>query len=313
MVDNSVQSGAQTKSARSWAAVSIEAHSDQEDLASWLLMQCGAQGCEVDMLNGSLVRIKANFDTPHLPDDAWEKIKSSLEEYGLAESLKTLKRQDVIEEDWLAKWKEGFEPFRVGTKFLICPSWYLDNKVNESLPPIDAELSEGRLKIFIEPGMAFGTGLHATTQFCLRAMESFPPKGKVLDVGTGSGILAIAACLLQQASEIVAVDTDPVAVDFARTDFELNGVDGRIELLEGSTETVKGRRFDTLLSNLTCEDIIALLPDYAMLLNPQGVVLCAGILAEKLPVLEKALIGHPVRIVQSETVGHWVGLVLQKA
>ncbi len=301
--------------ARSWAAVVIEAHSDQEDLASWLLMQCGAQGCEVDMLNGSLVRIKATFDSPHMPDETWEKIKSSLEEYGLGESLKSLKRKDVPEEDWLAKWKEGFEPFRVGTKFLICPSWYhdLDKAIDPKLPPIDAELSAGRLKIFIDPGMAFGTGLHATTQFCLRAMESFPPKGKVLDVGTGSGILAIAACMLQPASEIVAVDTDPVAVDYARRDFELNGVDGRIELIEGSTETVKGRRFDVLLSNLTCEDIVALLPDYSALLNSEAVVLCAGILAERLPLLEKALVGHPLRIIQSETVGQWVGLVLQKA
>ena len=142
--------------AKSWAAVVIEAHSDQEDLASWLLMQCGAQGCEVDPLNGSLVRIKATFDSPHLPDETWEKIKSSLEEYGLGESLKSLKRKDVVEEDWLAKWKEGFEPFRVGTKFLICPSWYLDESLIDTLPPIESELSEGRFKIYIDPGMAFG-------------------------------------------------------------------------------------------------------------------------------------------------------------
>jgi len=230
---------------RSWAAVVIEAHSDQEDLASWLLMQCGAQGCEVDMLNGSLVRIKATFDSPHLPDELWDKIKSSLEEYGLGESLKSLKRKDVQEEDWLAKWKEGFEPFRVGTKFLICPSWYLDQ--DNKLPPIDAELSEGRLKIYIDPGMAFGTGLHATTQFCLRALESFPPKGKVLDVGTGSGILAIAAFMLKTASEIVAVDTDAVAVEYAQRDFELNGVDGHIELIEGSTEKGAGSMYCSLI------------------------------------------------------------------
>lgn len=298
--------------AKSWAAVVIEAHSDQEDLASWLLMQCGAQGCEVDPLNGSLVRIKATFDSPHLPDETWEKIKSSLEEYGLAESLKSLKRKDVVEEDWLAKWKEGFEPFRVGTKFLICPSWYLDESLIDTLPPIESELSEGRFKIYIDPGMAFGTGLHATTQFCLRAMESYPPVGKVLDVGTGSGILAIAALMLQPASEIVACDTDGVACEYAQKDFELNGVDGRIELIEGSTDAVAGRRFDMLLSNLTCEDIVALLPDYSAMLNPEGVVLCAGILAERLPLLEKSLVGHPLRIIQSETVGQWVGLVLQK-
>ena len=246
---------------RTWAALEIEAKPEQEDLASWLLMQCGAQGCEVTPKGVGAIRITATFDGENIPDEDWEKIKSSLEEYGLGESLKSLKRADVAEEDWLAKWKEGFEPFRVGTKFLICPSWYQKRQGNEDAPEIDSELSEGRILIFIEPGMAFGTGLHATTQFCLRALESNPPKGKIFDIGTGSGILAIASLLLEPQAQIVACDIDPVAVAFARTDFELNGVDGRIELFEGSTDRMLGRRFDMLLSNLTCEDIIALLTD----------------------------------------------------
>ncbi|OPZ89659.1 MAG: Ribosomal protein L11 methyltransferase [bacterium ADurb.Bin425] len=103
-----------------------------------------------------------------------------------------------------------------------------------------------------------------------------------------------------------------MAVDFAAKDFELNEVDGRIELLTGSTDVVKDRVFDMLLSNLTCEDIVALLPDYYKMLSNGGVVLCAGILAEKLPLLEKAAGEKGFRIVQSETIGHWVGIVLQK-
>lgn len=298
---------------RTWAAVEIEAKPDQEDLASWLLMQCGAHGCEVEPKGQSTIRITATFEGESISDESWEKIKSSLEEYGLAPCLKTLKRKDVPEEDWLAKWKEGFEPFRVGTKFLICPSWYQHRPGNDRPPEIDPELREGRFLIFIEPGMAFGTGLHATTQFCLRALESIPPKGKIFDVGTGSGILAIASLMLEPKSEIVACDTDPVAVDFARTDFELNGVDGRIELFEGSTDRMLGRRFDMLLSNLTCEDIIALLPDYNKLLNAEGVIICAGVLAEKLPLLEKAIVNYPLRVVQSEMVGQWAGVVIQKS
>ncbi|MBS1989931.1 MAG: 50S ribosomal protein L11 methyltransferase [Cyanobacteria bacterium SZAS LIN-2] len=298
---------------RTWAAVEIEAKPDQEDLASWLLMQCGAHGCEVEPKGASTIRITATFEGDSISDADWEKIKSSLEEYCLGESLKTLKRKDVPEEDWLAKWKEGFEPFRVGTKFLICPSWYQQRQGNEKAPEIDAELREGRFLIYIEPGMAFGTGLHATTQFCLRALESVPPKGKILDVGTGSGILAIASLMLEPGSEIAACDIDPVAVDFARTDFELNGVDGRIELFEGSTDKMIGRRFDMLLSNLTCEDIIALLPDYNKLLNPEGFIIGAGVLAEKLPLLEQAIVNYPLRIVQSEMVGQWAGVVIQKA
>ncbi|MBU6454168.1 MAG: 50S ribosomal protein L11 methyltransferase [Cyanobacteria bacterium REEB67] len=298
---------------RTWAALEIETKAEQEDLASWLLMQCGAQGCEVTPGTGDIITITATFDGATIADSDWEKIKSSLEEYGLGESLKSLKRKDVPEEDWLAKWKVGFEPFRVGTKFLICPSWYQQRPGNDKPPEIDPELSEGRIKIFIEPGMAFGTGLHATTQFCLRALETLPLKGKIFDIGTGSGILAIASLLLEPEAQIVACDTDQVAVDFALTDFELNGVDGRIELFTGSTDMMLGRRFDMLLSNLTCEDIIALLPDYNKLLNPEGLIVCAGILSAKLPLLEQALANYPMRITQSEIVGQWAGIVIQKA
>ena len=276
-------------------------------------MQGGAQGCEVHPKGSDIVAIHATFDGATIPEGEWEKIKSSLEEYGLGEALKTLKRKDVPEEDWLAKWKIGFEPFRVGTKFLICPSWYQKRQGNESAPDIDPELSEGRIQIFIEPGMAFGTGLHATTQFCLRALETLPPKGKIFDIGTGSGILAIASLLLEPQAEIVACDIDQVAVDFALTDFELNGVDGRIELYTGSTDKMLGRRFDMLLSNLTCEDIIALLPDYNKMLNADGLIICAGILSVKLPLLEQALSAYPMRITQSEIVGQWAGIVIQKS
>lgn len=304
----------ETQSARkSWAALEMEAKRSDEDLACWLFMQSGAQGCEVENLDEGKIRIRATYSDEQLSDEQCEQITSSLEEYGLAESLRSLHRADVVEEDWLAKWKEGFEPFRVGTRFLVVPSWFhpqADNPLTAG--KLDSELSEGRKVIYIEPGMAFGTGLHATTQFCLRALESFPPREKILDVGTGSGILAIAAALLSKDCEICGVDTDHVAIDFARIDCELNDVDGRIELIVGSTESVEGRRFDMLLSNLTCEDIIALLPDYNRLLLPEGVVLCAGILSEKLPLLEAEIARFNFRIVQSETVGHWVGVVLQK-
>lgn len=302
---------------KSWAALEIEVKRTDEDLACWLLMQCGAQGCEVEGLDGQpaeggKVRVRATFDSAVIAQSDFDSIIGSFEEYGLAESLKTLKRKDVPEEDWLARWKEGFEPFRVGTMFIVAPSWYHPQADSECAGKLDSDLVGNRKVIYIEPGMAFGTGLHATTQFCLRALESFPPRKRILDVGTGSGILAIAAALLCNDCQICAVDIDPVAVDFAAKDLELNDVDGRIELLVGSTDVAQGRLFDMLLSNLTCEDIVALLPDYARLLATGGVVLCAGVLAEKLPLLEKAATEKGFQIVQSETIGHWVGVVLQK-
>lgn len=293
----------QTEKQKAWAAVEFEVDHANEDLASWLIVQCGANGCEIKPGNGERVLVHAVFDCEKLSAEELSHIRSSFEEYKLGECLRTLKVQQVEQEDWLARWKEGFEPFRIGTRFLVCPSWMRD-----SLTP---DLTDGRVVIFIEPGMAFGTGLHATTQFCLRALESYPPKASVLDVGTGSGILAIACAHLNADARIVALDIDPVAIDTAREDLILNNVDGRIELLVGSTEHVKGQTFDVILSNLTCEDIVALLPDYMKLLEPDGHILCAGILKEKFPLLEAAIAKHKMTMIKVEHTGQWVGVVLR--
>ncbi len=293
----------QTEKQKSWAAVEFEVDATNEDLASWLIVQCGASGCEIRPGEDNRVLIHAVFDCEKLPPEELSRIRSSFEEYKLGECLRTFKVQQVEHEDWLARWKEGFEPFRVGTRFLVCPSW-----MHDELTP---ELTEGRVVILIEPGMAFGTGLHATTQFCLRALESYPPKSSVLDVGTGSGILAIACAHITPNVRIVALDIDPVAIETAQEDLHLNNVDGRIELIVGSTENVKGQTFDLILSNLTCEDIVALLPDYMKLLEPDGHILCAGILKEKLPLLEAAVAKHKMTMIQVEHTGQWVGVVLR--
>lgn len=293
----------QTEKQKAWAAVEFEVDSTNEDLASWLIVQCGANGCEIRPGTGDRVLVHAVFDKEALAPEELTRIRGSFEEYKLGECLRTFKVQQVEQEDWLARWKEGFEPFRVGTRFLVCPAWMKD-----TLTP---ELAEGRVVILIEPGMAFGTGLHATTQFCLRALESYPPKTSVLDVGTGSGILAIACAHMHPNARIVALDIDPVAIETAQEDLELNNVNGRIELIVGSTEAVKGQTFDVILSNLTCEDIVALLPDYMQLLEPDGHILCAGILKEKLPLLESAVAKHKMTMIQVEHTGQWVGVVLR--
>jgi len=306
----SPNANAQTESApgheeQRWSELQLEVPSQQEDMASWVLVkQCGALGCEVVPGEPGKVVIRASYEKSKLNENTVRSTIAILEEYGLSDTLRSLKVKDIPQEDWLAKWKEGFEPFRVGTKFLVCPTWRQDG-LNESL-------TSGRIVILIEPGMAFGTGLHGTTQFCLRALESYPPSGDVLDVGTGSGILAMAAKMLNPNARVVGVDTDPVAIETAKTDLDFNELVGSVDLRLGSVETVADRTFDMILSNLTCEDIVALLPDYVKLLKPNGKVICAGILKEKMPLLESALKRFPLNIEQSETFGMWVGVVLQR-
>lgn len=185
--------------------------------------------------------------------------------------------------------------------------------------------------IYIEPGMAFGTGLHVTTQFCLRMIEAafsnnlennFAPNFtpdfapcRVLDVGTGSGILSILCALLHKESEITALDIDGDALRNASENLAINNVSERINLHLGTTADLKSEigseRFDCIFSNLTSEDIIALLPEYERLCSPGALAICAGIVEEKLPQLEKVLIERGWKILTRELNKGWAGLVLK--
>src|SRR5258705_13674605 len=131
--------------------------------------------------------------------------------------------RDIADHDWLAEWKKNWHPVEVG-RFLIAPPW-------SELPQ-----SHNRLIIRIEPGMAFGTGTHETTSLCLAAIDKYFAGGSFLDVGTGTGILAIAAAKLFPDSHIEACDTDPDAVAIASENARLNGVAERINFRVGTVE-----------------------------------------------------------------------------
>lgn len=284
---------------RSWAAVEFDAPAEQEELAGWVMVHvAGAVGCEIRATNATNVCVHASFDRDTLQTEDMAKIGSALEEYGLAGSLASLRMQAVQEEDWLAKWKQGFRPFPVGEKLIVCPPWDVPTEAGE------------RRALIIEPAMAFGTGLHPTTQFCLRMLETLPLGEHLLDVGTGSGILAIAAVMLDSRRTVVGVDTDPIAIDNARKNAELNGVSAGLRLITGSTEKI-AEVFDSLLSNLTCEDIVALLPEYRRLIKPGGRVVCAGILAEKEKLLDAACAANGFRVESMEDAPPWRGVVLR--
>jgi len=289
---------------KSWTVVAFETPNDKEDLACWLMIQCGSIGAQVEPVDADVVRIETTFNQNEMTEELLQQIRISLEEYGLGGSLVSLRHRIQEEEDWLSKWKEGFEPFKVGDQLLICPPWSMDE--------LTEELICGRQVLILEPGMAFGTGLHATTQYCLCAIEKLTAPRMVLDVGTGSGILAIACKFLFPDATVIGVDPDPVAIQVAEKNLELNALAGKIELLCASTEAVQDRKFDALLSNLTCEDIISLLPEYELLLEQDGLVLCAGILQEKLHKLENALNERGWKILSSQAEGMWCGLTIAR-
>jgi len=293
-----------SKTDKAWAQLEIKVPNQHEELASWCLMQISnATGCEVIPANGASVWVKASFEQEAFSAEQMQQIAQSLIEHGLGEYAPTLRSGIIEQDDWLAKWKENFKSFKIGDRITISPPWE---------KPDTADGATLDIVIVIEPAMAFGTGLHATTRFCLRAMQMARLGKRILDVGTGSGILAIAALLLQDGIEVTAIDNDPVAIEAAERNCILNDVQSKCELIVGSTESVAGRTFDTIFSNITCEDIIALLPCYRKLLAKDGNVICAGILSEKLDRLVSALPDHGFHVDFSETKGTWSGVILRR-
>lgn len=180
------------------------------------------------------------------------------------------------EEDWATAWKAYFKPIHIGKHFLIKPTWE-----QVDLRPEDIVLE-------LDPGMAFGTGTHATTTLCLKTLEDIiKPGQKVFDLGTGSGILAIAAAKL--GAKVEAVDLDSVAVKVAQENVALNKVSDSVRVLRGDLGTVLMGQADVIIANIIADVIISLLPDLKRILHPQGEFLASGIIEKRADEVETAL------------------------
>ncbi|MDF2626606.1 MAG: ribosomal protein methyltransferase [Symbiobacteriaceae bacterium] len=205
----------------------------------------------------------------------------------------------VQEEDWANAWKAYFKPTRVGERLVIIPSW-------ETF-----ELQEGDLPLHLDPGMAFGTGTHPTTSLCLRRLESVVTPGmRVLDVGTGSGILAIASARLG-AAPVVGIDIDPVAVRVAKENAERNGVE--IDVRAGTLDQVETDECDLIIANIIASIIIEILPDVASRMKKGGKFLASGIIAEKKQAVADAMTATWLLPVEIREEGGWVAILATKA
>ena len=183
--------------------------------------------------------------------------------YGLASSsARELKLREVEGRDWLAEWKKSWRPASVG-RFVVAPPW---SEIRDA---------SGQLVIRVEPGMAFGTGTHETTRLCLAAIEKHFRGGSFLDVGTGTGVLAIAAAMLDPSARVEACDTDPLAVSVAEENARLNGVASRISFRVGSVDDSTPSA-DFVCANLTADVILPLLP--ALTAAACGRLILSGIL-----------------------------------
>jgi len=204
----------------------------------------------------------------------------------------------IADQDWGVTWKEHFKPLRVGRNFMVVPSW-------ETYAPLP-----GDRIIQIDPGQAFGTGHHETTRLCLEWLEDYAEGrdpdadlGRFLDVGTGSGILAIAAGLLGF-REITAVDVDPDAIRVARENAARNLPALEIRWHNSDVSTVRDH-YDVVMANIQALPLIAMAAALHQRLAPEGRLVLSGILVEQLGAVEAAYAALGLTLEARRQAGEW--------
>lgn len=288
------------------------------EIVSDLLMRLGAAGTQImdradlpdpskptanwELMDQSVidampedVQVKAWFD-----EDSLARILpflreqlALLKERGAGLGALSLSLQGVKEEDWAENWKQYYKPFRLGAHMVVKPTW----------EPWDAQ--PGDLILEIDPGMAFGTGTHETTAMCVNLIEKYYQGGQLLDVGTGSGILALAAARLG-AKGVVAVDIDPDAVRVARENVAHNGLEDAIEVRQGDLLQGLSQQFDFAAANILAPVICMLAAPLKAHLKPHGRFICSGIIAEAEDEVNEALLAAGYQIDEIVHKGDWV-------
>ncbi len=265
---------------------------DIQEVVSSFLFDLGASGV-VERETG----LEAYF--PNEPLQVVEEMKRfllELQAMGHRTAPEAIACEAVADRDWNAEWKKSYSGFAISERIYIKPSW-------EAAPQRAYDCL-----IEIDPEMAFGTGTHATTRLCLELLEARCGKGAVvLDIGTGTGILAIAAVKLG-AQSVVAFDVDPVAAETARRNAAINQVAERIRVFAGTMETLdlSARRFDLLLANVNRSEIIKLLPFWEKLLDYPVEGILSGILREEEEIVASALARHHFRVCETRYEDEWL-------
>jgi ribosomal protein L11 methyltransferase len=267
-----------------WHELEIELEPPAREAVEYALMEAGALGTVTRDLN----TVTGYFSEVPNREFIRSALLEALRIYQLpSSSVRDMNLRELADRDWLAEWKKNWQPVEVG-RFVIAPPW--------------SEIAEapGRIVIRIEPGMAFGTGTHETTRLCLDAIEKHFAGGSFLDVGTGTGILAIAAAKMFPDARVQACDTDAEAIEIARQNAVANDVDN-IEFRVGSVEDTTPSA-DLVCANLTADVILQILP--ALIGVTCGKLILSGILETQIEEIVTEL--GEVEIIQD---GEWVAII----
>lgn len=288
-----------------WVELSVEAHPEAVDAIADVFRQHGTNGVAVEQPIQSHIEgeeppvktgnpvIRAFLPANDRVEDEIARIESDLwhlQAFDLS-PIGALRRRDVEEEDWAHGWKEHFHPLKIG-RVVIKPSWR------------EWDPSPDELVVELDPGMAFGTGLHPTTKLMIEELQDrVRPGMRVLDLGTGSGILAIPSARL--GGEVTALDISDVAVEVARDNVAANGVADRVSVSEGTIEGVSGQHFELILANIITSVLVEIAPALHAALEPGGEVLASGIIDERVELVRTAFREAGLEVTGNVREGDW--------
>lgn len=283
-----------------WQLISINVAPAAEEITGTIVFDLGATGTVTLKEEETSLTLGAYFDEKSEPEELARQIEAGFAQFGILDCLYGMTFTEIADQDWMQKWKEGFEPIAIGERLLVAPSWKLP------------DAAEGRKIVQIDPGMAFGTGTHETTRLCLQAIEKYWRGGTMLDVGTGTGILSIAAAQLAGQSHITAIDVDPLAVAIAEENTKINHVEKIVDVKLAQANECADPPFNLVVANLTAEVIIALMADLVVCLAPSGLLILSGILSVLREDVERHLRQAGLNVIESDEAGEWSMLVAQR-
>ena len=306
-----------------WAEVSVDTSHEATDLVSEILQELGAAGVVIEdpaLLNEyirsglwdytdlkeseetEVVRVKAYWALDEELEGKLQRLAARLDDltaHGIDKGAGAVSWKAVADEEWAETWKEFFHTEKIGARTVIKPTWE------------EYEAKAREIVVELDPGAAFGTGQHATTSLCIRALEDLVRPGMtVFDVGTGSGVLAIVAAKLG-AKRVEAVDFDPVAVRVARENVRQNGAEGIVHTERSDLlKSVEGKA-DLIIANIIADIIVRLFGEVKGSLAAGGTMLLSGIIEDRLPDVVEAAALHGFAVEKIEQEKGWAAVVVK--
>ena len=299
-----------------WAQVTITTSQEASDAVANYLFERDATGVEIKdtlSLNSPFVTLISYFPTDDLIGEQVQDLRDflvSLTQVGIDTHPAKVALRSIEEDNWSEQWRSAFPPQKIGKCLVIAPTW--DDIVPES----------SEILIRLDPGMAFGTGQHATTQLALELLETaIKDSDVVADIGTGSGILGIAAAKLG-AKRVDAVDLDATTIPIAQSNIQLNEVESVIRLYQGDgLNVLENQKYPLIVANILTKVILPMIPQCPKFLEPAGRLILSGILAQEASQIEAQLSENGFRVLEirqlkeshevAQIGENWVGILAQ--